>query len=161
MYSITENIYYSQLSSVAILLQPEPACFTSYNSWKWLCFLSFCAIVFRSPPASHVSSSNGQWSSQLLCVYYTRVYCPQYTSWSPQGMRVLRQYTGPRAEVLFVTIQRENMRPSKKEINKAIVTMLPNFPMFAVGLWITTSLCRWPIWNLPSTCTVCTPLALH
>jgi hypothetical protein len=24
MYSITENIYYSQLSSVAILLQPEP-----------------------------------------------------------------------------------------------------------------------------------------
>jgi hypothetical protein len=31
MYSITENIYYSQLSSVAILLQPEPNCFTSYN----------------------------------------------------------------------------------------------------------------------------------
>jgi hypothetical protein len=30
MYSITENIYYSQLSSVAILLQPEPNCFTSY-----------------------------------------------------------------------------------------------------------------------------------
>jgi hypothetical protein len=24
MYSLTENIYYSQLSSVAILLQPEP-----------------------------------------------------------------------------------------------------------------------------------------
>jgi hypothetical protein len=24
MYSITDNIYYSQLSSVAILLQPEP-----------------------------------------------------------------------------------------------------------------------------------------
>jgi hypothetical protein len=31
MYSITENIYYSQLSPVAILLQPEPNCFTSYN----------------------------------------------------------------------------------------------------------------------------------
>jgi hypothetical protein len=27
MYSITENIYCSQLSSVAILLQPEPKCF--------------------------------------------------------------------------------------------------------------------------------------
>jgi hypothetical protein len=27
MYSITENIYYSQLSSVAILLQPEPNLF--------------------------------------------------------------------------------------------------------------------------------------
>jgi hypothetical protein len=34
MYSITENIYYSQLSSVAILLQPEPNCFTSYNTKK-------------------------------------------------------------------------------------------------------------------------------
>jgi hypothetical protein len=28
MYSITENIYYSQLSFVAILLQPEPKFFT-------------------------------------------------------------------------------------------------------------------------------------
>jgi hypothetical protein len=34
MYSITENIYCSQLSSVAILLQPEPNCFTSYNTRK-------------------------------------------------------------------------------------------------------------------------------
>jgi hypothetical protein len=34
MYSITENIYYSQLSSVAILLQPEPNYFTSYNTRK-------------------------------------------------------------------------------------------------------------------------------
>jgi hypothetical protein len=71
MYSKAENIYYSQLSSVAILLQPEPNCFTSYNTSEWLCFLSLCAVVFRSYPASHVSSSNGQWSSQLFCVYYT------------------------------------------------------------------------------------------
>jgi hypothetical protein len=35
------------------------------------CFLSVCAIVFRSPPASHVCSSNGQWSSQLFRVYYS------------------------------------------------------------------------------------------
>jgi hypothetical protein len=34
MYSITENIYCSQLSSVAILLQPEPNCFTPYNTGK-------------------------------------------------------------------------------------------------------------------------------
>jgi hypothetical protein len=33
MYSITENIYYSQLSSVAILLQPEHV-FTSYSTRK-------------------------------------------------------------------------------------------------------------------------------
>jgi hypothetical protein len=37
---VTENIYYSQLSSFAILLQPEPNCFTSYSTRKWFCFLS-------------------------------------------------------------------------------------------------------------------------
>jgi hypothetical protein len=50
MYSITENIYCSQLSSVAILLQPEPNCFTSYNTRKALCSLSLCDVVLRSPP---------------------------------------------------------------------------------------------------------------
>jgi hypothetical protein len=70
MYSITENIYYSQLSSVVILLQPEPNCFTSYNTRKGLCSVSLCAIVLRSPPPSHVSTSNGQRSSQLFCVHY-------------------------------------------------------------------------------------------
>jgi hypothetical protein len=38
-------------------------------------------------------------------------------------MQVLRQSTVPRAEVTFVTIQRENIRPSEKEMNKA-VTMI-------------------------------------
>jgi hypothetical protein len=71
MYSVTENIYYSQLSSVAILQQPEPNCFTSYNTRKGLCSLSLCAIVLRSPPPSHVSISNDQRSSQLLCVRYS------------------------------------------------------------------------------------------
>jgi hypothetical protein len=45
MYSTTENIYYSQLSSVAILLQPEPNCFTSYNRLQGNdCFLSPSAL---------------------------------------------------------------------------------------------------------------------
>jgi hypothetical protein len=61
-------IYYSQLSSVAILLQPERNCFTSYNTRKGLCSLSLCAIVLPSPPASDVSTCNGQRSSQLFCV---------------------------------------------------------------------------------------------
>jgi hypothetical protein len=34
---------------------------------------------------------------------------------------------------MFVTIQRENILLSKKELNKA-VTMLPKCPMFAVRL---------------------------
>jgi hypothetical protein len=36
-----------------------------------------------------------------------------------------------------------------------------NCPMFAVRLWITTYLYRWPIGSLPSTCMLCTPPALH
>jgi hypothetical protein len=71
MYSITENIYYPQLSSVAILLQPKPNCFTSYNTRKWLFSLPLCYRPSVSP-VSHVSSCNGQWSSQLFCVYYTK-----------------------------------------------------------------------------------------
>jgi hypothetical protein len=35
-------------------------------------------------------------------------------------MRVLRQSKVPRVEVLLVTIWRENIRPSKKEINKFV-----------------------------------------
>jgi hypothetical protein len=76
MYSITENIYSSQLSSVTTLLQPEPSCFSLYNTRKRLCFLSLCAIVLRSPPASHVPTSNGQWSSQLFCGHYKRSFKP-------------------------------------------------------------------------------------
>jgi hypothetical protein len=40
--------------------------------------------------------------------------------YSPQGMRVLRQCKVPRVEVMFVDIQRENIRPSNKEMNKAV-----------------------------------------
>jgi hypothetical protein len=58
MYSITENIYFSQLSSVAILLQPEPVSHRIIQGKD--CVLSLCAIVFQYPPASHVSTSNGQ-----------------------------------------------------------------------------------------------------
>jgi hypothetical protein len=85
MYNITENIYYSQLSSVAILLQHEPKCFTSHNTRKGLCFLSLCAIVFRSPPSSHVSNYNGQRSSQLFCVHYTNLVFHGYNTYCYRG----------------------------------------------------------------------------
>jgi hypothetical protein len=65
MYNITENIYYSQLSSVAIVLQPEPV-FTSYNTRKGFGSLS-SAIALRSSPPSHVSNCNSQRNSQLFC----------------------------------------------------------------------------------------------
>jgi hypothetical protein len=38
----------------------------------------------------------------------------------PERNGVLRQCKVPRAEVMFVTIQRENIRPSKKEMNKTV-----------------------------------------
>jgi hypothetical protein len=70
MYSITENIYYSQLSSVAMLLQPERKCFTLCSTRKGLGSLSPCAIALRSSPPSHVSTCNSQRSSQLFFVRY-------------------------------------------------------------------------------------------
>jgi hypothetical protein len=71
MYSVTENIYYSQLSSVAVFLHPEPNCCTSYNTRKRLCSLSL-SLWYRLvvPPASHMSSCNGQRSSQLFFIHY-------------------------------------------------------------------------------------------
>jgi hypothetical protein len=50
-----------------------------------------------------------------------------------RGMRVLRKCKVPLAEILFVTIQCENVRPSTKEMNRA-VTMIPDCPMFATRL---------------------------
>jgi hypothetical protein len=38
------------------------------------------------------------------------------TNLSPKEMRVLRHCKVPRAEVMFVTIQHENIRPSNKKI---------------------------------------------
>jgi hypothetical protein len=79
MYSINENIYYWQLSSVAILLQPEPV-FTSYSTRKGLRSLFLCAIALLSSPPSHVSTCNGQRSSQLFCVHYTMLKLPDMFS---------------------------------------------------------------------------------
>jgi hypothetical protein len=73
--SLSEHVLYNwkHLLLTAVLSCDTSAawtCFTLYNTRKWLYFLSLCAIVFRSPPASHLYSSNGQWSSQLFWVYY-------------------------------------------------------------------------------------------
>jgi hypothetical protein len=61
---------------------------------------------------------------------------------------------------MFVHIQRENIRLSKKEVNKA-VTMITRAhspkSKLPVRLWITTSPYRRPVGSLPSTCMLCTP----
>jgi hypothetical protein len=82
-------------------------------------------------------------------------YTPQITSSSPQEMRVLRRCKVPRAEVMFVTIQRENIHPQRKKWTRLLQCL--NCPMFAVRLWITTSPYRWSVGSLPSTCMLCTP----
>jgi hypothetical protein len=78
-HSLSEYVYYNwkHLLLTAVLRCDTSAvwtCFTSYNTRKWLCSLSLCAIVFRSPPASHVSTSNSQRSSQLFCVHRTPIF---------------------------------------------------------------------------------------
>jgi hypothetical protein len=51
MYSITENIYYSQLSSVAILLQPEPVSHRIVQGKIWFSVLMcYRLAVFPSLP---------------------------------------------------------------------------------------------------------------
>jgi hypothetical protein len=66
-----------------------------------------------------ISGSHDEYEDDIL-VGCSAVYSTQMTSWSPQGMRVLRQCKFSRAEVMFVTIQRENILLSKKEMNKAV-----------------------------------------
>jgi hypothetical protein len=69
-------------------------------------------------------------------------------------MWVLRYCTVPRAEVIFVTMQRKNIRPSKKEINKSVkVRMLPDVCSYAMNHHVSF---RWPTGSLPSTCMLCT-----
>jgi hypothetical protein len=51
-------------------------------------------------------------------------YSPQITSRSPQEMRAFQQCKIPRAEVMFVTTQCENIRPSKKGMNKDVKMLI-------------------------------------
>jgi hypothetical protein len=74
-------------------------------------------------------------------------------------MRVLRQCKVPLTEVMFITIRRESIHPSKKEVNKAVTMLIinPSCLMFAVRQCITTSPYRWSVGSLPSTCMPYTP----
>jgi hypothetical protein len=67
-------------------------------------------------------------------------YSPQITCWSSQGMRVLRQCTVPRAEAMFVTIQRKTFAPQRMKWTRLLQCL--NCPMYGVRLWVTTSLYR-------------------
>jgi hypothetical protein len=121
----------------------ETSAIIYYPAWCWCGF------------TDHISHFEIQRQATL---FHCR-YSPRITSWSPQGMRVLRQSKVPRAKVIFVTIQRENIRPSKKEWTRLLQFL--NCPMFAVRLWITTSPCRWPIRSLPTTYMLCTSPSLR
>jgi hypothetical protein len=78
------------VSSVALLLQAEPNCFTSYNTSKGLGSVSLCAIVLRSSPFSHVSTCNRQRSWQLFCVHYMTTEGGRVKHW--QGCQSESQY---------------------------------------------------------------------
>jgi hypothetical protein len=56
-------------------------------------------------------------------------------------MRVLRQCKVPQAKVMFFTIQRENIRPSNKEVNKAVIMLkLPDVYSQAINHYVYLSL---------------------
>jgi hypothetical protein len=109
------------------------------HAWSQLLPFWLKMNFFTSGPSFSVPSS-------------LHVYCPQITSW----MRVLRQCTVPRAEVMFFTIERENIRLLNKEMNKA-VTMLKLHWCLQLGY---ESL-RLFIADHPSTFMLCTARALH
>jgi hypothetical protein len=76
------------------------------------------------------------WHRYLLTCWYGT----QITSWSLQGMRVLRQCKVPLAE-MFVTIQCENIRPSKKEMDIAVTMLkLPNVCSYTINHYVYMSL---------------------
>jgi hypothetical protein len=114
--------------------------------------------IHKNPTRCH-NPPKKNYSEDAVCTRYVQSTDHELITAS-NASRVLRQCTVPRAEVglMLVTIQRENIRPSKKEMNKA-VTML-KLPDVWTYLWITSPY-RWPVGSLPSTCMLCTPPALH
>jgi hypothetical protein len=97
MYSITENIYYSQLSSVAILLQPERNCFTSHNTRKGLGSLNVpssyglpllptCLLVTVNEARSYFASTKTSTNSflpfllSLILLVYNSTLFLQFSS---------------------------------------------------------------------------------
>jgi hypothetical protein len=139
-----------------------------YNSWR-LCSRWYVSFYGGEDVDAGILGSNAVWTCRYIPTFLRntwrqyvpakRWYCPQITSWSPQGMRVLQQCTVPRAEIMFITIQRKNIHPQEKKWTRLLQCL--NCPMFAVRLWITAPLYRWPAGSLPSTCLLCTPSALH
>jgi hypothetical protein len=98
--------------------------------------------------------------SEINCLKdWLSQYCPQITSWSPQGMEScgnarfrLRKYCPLLSNV-------KTFAPERNKWTRLLQCL--NSPMFAVRLWITTYFYHWPIWSLPSTYLLCTPPALH
>jgi hypothetical protein len=76
------------------------------------------SIIYEEQQTISMQSNIQEWTHFLLIntLHRSRVD-------SPQGMRVLQQCKVPRVEVIFVIIQRQNIRPQKKEMNKAVTIL--------------------------------------
>jgi hypothetical protein len=80
MYSITEHIYYSQLSSVAILLQPEPVSHRIMQGNDCVlspCVLSSCGLPF--PPTCLLLTVNEARSYFASTIMFRRLPPHAYT----------------------------------------------------------------------------------
>jgi hypothetical protein len=81
MYSITENIYYSQLSSVAILLRPEPVSHRIILGKDWVLspyVLSSCGLPLH-PTCLLVTVNEAR--SYFASTIYTFIYLEFQTAW--------------------------------------------------------------------------------
>jgi hypothetical protein len=96
---------------------------TASSSFSSSSRLSFRLLLLTAaqmcPKSLSIIIVEVHWRSLEVSVSFaehgkTVSYCPHITSWSSQGMGGLWQCTVPRAEVMFVTVQRENICPSKK-----------------------------------------------
>jgi hypothetical protein len=92
MYSITENIYYSQLSSVAILLQPEPVSHRIIQGKYWVLspyVLSSCRLPL--PPTCLLVTVNEARSYFASTVYDTyTTYRTVNSEWIPNEATVVQ-----------------------------------------------------------------------
>jgi hypothetical protein len=157
-YSVcTENCFIDLRFSWFPIVCPNE-CQKSLNKLGTLpskfCLHNTCDLFIHPAPRISYSSNSAflcffchSWNRlQLVLIPYAPLLCDEELQSTdheliPARMRVLRQRTVPRTAVMFVTIQRENIRPSKIKMNKAVTMLkLPDVCSYAMNHYVSLSL---------------------
>jgi hypothetical protein len=119
MYSITENIYYSQLSSVAMLLQPEPVSHRIIQGKVWVlspyvlssCGLPLaptCLLVTVNEAHSYFTSTIPLCPFPVLCSD-SFSQCPIRRSFWHSSLLGVQEGSRGRSSQLLVIVLREDV----------------------------------------------------